>query len=328
MKKFFFYFISIIFYYLLLTAVIFSFSYISLINGKTYDLLWIKYIQKKLYISGSRNIWQKDKNCSKFDVNLLYSPIIGECSFFNPEFTTKMSFDENRRLNTIDDKISYDQNIISVLGDSFAMGWGVNDDETFSYHLQKLMNKKVINLGVSSYGTIREIKKLKLNQFYNQVDTVIIQYHLNDIYENIDLDINKVYSKKDYNEYFQDQKNNLNFTSYIFKNYKKSLRLLFTHLNDIIFKEKNMEKYNLAEHLNNLDDIINKNINDHKKDVIVFLIKEPHQILIYDNDKEFKNFKFFIIEANKEHFFIVDNHLNALGHKFISEKLFDYLSQQ
>jgi hypothetical protein len=89
-----------------------------------------------------------------------------------------------------------------------------------------------------------------------------------------------------------------------------------------------MEKYNLAEHLNNLDDIINKNINDHKKDVIVFLIKEPHQILIYDNDKEFKNFKFFIIEANKEHFFIVDNHLNALGHKFISEKLFDYLSQQ
>ena len=91
MKKFFFYFISIIFYYLLLTAVIFSFSYISLINGKTYDLLWIKYIQKKLYISGSRNIWQKDKNCSKFDVNLLYSPIIGECSFFNPEFQRRDS---------------------------------------------------------------------------------------------------------------------------------------------------------------------------------------------------------------------------------------------
>lgn len=328
MKKFFFYFISIIFYYLLLTAVIFSFSYISLINGKTYDLLWIKYIQKKLYISGSRNIWQKDKNCSKFDVNLLYSPITGECLFFNPEFTTKMSFDENRRLNTIDDKISYDQNIISVLGDSFAMGWGVNDDETFSYHLQKLMDKKVINLGVSSYGTIREIKKLKLNQFYNQVDTVIIQYHLNDIYENIDLDINKVYLKKDYDEYFQDQKNNLNFSNYIFKNYKKSLRLLFTHLNDIIFKEKNMEKYNLTEHLNKLDDIINKNINDPKKEVIIFLIKEPHQILLYHNDKEFKNFKFFIIEANKEHFFIVDDHLNALGHKFVSEKLFDYLSQQ
>ena len=328
MKKIFFYFVSIIFYYLLLTAIVFSFSYISLINGKTYDLLWIKYIQKKLYTSGLRNIWQNNKNCSKFDINLLYAPKIGECLFSNPEFITKMSFDENRRLNTIDDKISYDQNIISVLGDSFAMGWGVNDDETFSYHLQKLMDKTVINLGVSSYGTIREIKKLKLNQFYNQVDTVIIQYHLNDIYENIDLDINKVYLKKDYDEYFQDQKNNLNFSNYIFKNYKKSLRLLFTHLNDIIFKEKNMEKYNLTEHLNKLDDIIYKNINDPKKEVIIFLIKEPHQILLYHNDKEFKNFKFFIIEANKEHFFIVDDHLNALGHKFVSEKLFDYLSQQ
>ena len=89
-----------------------------------------------------------------------------------------------------------------------------------------------------------------------------------------------------------------------------------------------MEKYNLADHLNNLDDIINKNINDPKKDVIIFIIKEPHQILVYDNSKEFKNFKFFIIEANKEHFFIVDDHLNTLGHKFVGEKLFHYLTKR
>ena len=44
--------------------------------------------------------------------------------------------------------------------------------------------KKVLNLGVSSYGTIREIKRLKLNKYYDQVDTIIIQYHLNDIFEN------------------------------------------------------------------------------------------------------------------------------------------------
>ena len=38
------------------------------------------------------------------------------------------------------------------------MGWGVNDDETFSHYLEKKLNKKVYNLAVSSYGTVRELK--------------------------------------------------------------------------------------------------------------------------------------------------------------------------
>ena len=105
-------------------------------------------IQTKLYISGSRNIWQNDKKCSKFDVNLLYAPITGECLFSNPEFTTKMNFDENRRLNMIDDEISSDESIISILGDSFTMGWGVNDHETYSSILERKTSRKVYNQGV------------------------------------------------------------------------------------------------------------------------------------------------------------------------------------
>ena len=46
MKKFFGFFFIIIVNYLLLTFLVFTFSYVSLINNKTYDLLWIKYIQK------------------------------------------------------------------------------------------------------------------------------------------------------------------------------------------------------------------------------------------------------------------------------------------
>lgn len=326
MKKFIFYSTVAILYYLLITALVFSFSYISLINGKTYDLLWVKYIQKKLYSSGQRKIWQNDKNCSQFDVNLLYVPVIGECSFSNSEFTTKLNFDNDRRLNMIDDNIGSDEKIISILGDSVAMGWGVNNDETFSYNLQKLIEKKVINLGVSSYGTVREIKRLKLNKFYDQIDTVVIQYHLNDINENKNLDIRKTYSKNEYDKYFKGANNSLNFSIHILKNYKKSLRLLFSHLKDQIFKEKNKETYHLAEHLENLEKIINNNLDD-IKEVIIFLIKEPHQNLIYDDDKRFKDFEFFIIEAKKEHFFIIDDHLNKLGHKFVGKKLFDYLDK-
>ena len=327
MKKIFGYFFIIIINYLLLSFFVFTFSYLSLINNKTYDLLWVKYIQKKLYINGLVKIWQTNKNCSKFDKNLLYAPVVGECLFSNPEFITKMNFDSNRRLNMIDDDVGDDENIIAVLGDSIAMGWGVNDDETFSYNLQKLINKKVINLGVSSYGTVREIKRLKLNKFYDQVDTVIIQYHLNDIYENKSLDISKTYSMDEYKEYFSNKKNNLNIIIYLLKNYKKSLRLLFSHLNDLFFENDRKEKHNLTEHLDNLEKVINQNLKGEGKRVIVFLINEPHQKLIYDEKRVFSDFEFFIINIKKEHLFIIDDHLNTKGHKFVGKKIFNYLSR-
>ena len=62
--------------------------------------------------------------------------------------------------------------------------------------------KKVINLGVSSYGTIREIKRLKKNENYNQIDTIIIQYHPNDYGENISMNPQKTYSEKEFKNFF------------------------------------------------------------------------------------------------------------------------------
>lgn len=309
--------------YLLISLIVFSFSYISLINNQTYDLLWVKYIQKKLYFNGMRKLWNVNQNCSTYDKDLLYAPVIGECIFSNPEFTTKLNFDENRRLNLVDDHIDEEEKVIATLGDSLTMGWGVNNDETYSFNLQKLINKKVINLGVASYGTIREIKRLKLNKYYDQIDTILIQYHLNDIYENKTLDINKTYLKSDYEKYFLDKNSQQDFSVFLLKNYKKSLRLLFSHLKDIIYNNK--ETHNLTEHLKYLEDIISNYLKEDNKKVIVFLIKEPYQKFIFDY--EIKNFKFSIINTKKDHFFIIDDHLNKLGHKFISQKLFDYLSK-
>ena len=327
MKKIFGYFFIIIINYLLLSFFVFTFSYLSLINNKTYDLLWVKYIQKKLYFSGLRNLWNIDSKCSKFDKNLLYAPVVGECIFSNPEFKTKLNFDENRRLNLTNDNISKSEKVIAALGDSLTMGWGVNGDETYSFNLQKLVKKKILNLGVASYGTVREIKRLKLNKFYDQIDTVIIQYHLNDIYENKSLDISKSYSMDEYKEYFSNKKNNLNIIIYLLKNYKKSLRLLFSHLNDLFFENDRKEKHNLTEHLDNLEKVINQNLKGEGKRVIVFLINEPHQKLIYDEKRVFSDFEFFIIDIKKEHLFIIDDHLNKKGHKFVGKKIFDYLSR-
>ena len=161
--------------------IVLIFSLVSLKNNKVYDFLWVKYVQMELYYEGGlRNIFQySTSNCVQFDEDLLYVPKEGECEFANPEFNTKLNFDKERRLNLIDDKITKEENVIGVLGDSIAMGWGVENNQTFSYNLEKLQEKKVINYGVSSYGTIREIKRLKASKYYNQIDTIIIQYQFN-----------------------------------------------------------------------------------------------------------------------------------------------------
>ena len=49
------------------------------------------------------------------------------------------------------------------------MGWGVNDDETFSALLEKNLNRNVYNLSVSSYGTKRELIRLEKVIYYIQL---------------------------------------------------------------------------------------------------------------------------------------------------------------
>ena len=54
----------------------------------------------------------------------------------------KLNFDEYRRLNLINDNIEIDDEVIAVLGDSIAMGWGVENDQTFSFLFTRVNRKK------------------------------------------------------------------------------------------------------------------------------------------------------------------------------------------
>ena len=141
----------------------------------------------------------------------------------------------------VDDNINENEDIIAVIGDSIAMGWGVANDETYSYNLQKLSGQKVVNFGVSSYGTIREIKRLKLSKYYNQTNTIVIQYHLNDFHENMNLDPKKKFTKEDFNYSYLSQQEGSYSLILLLRIYKKTLRLLFSHINDLIFPEKNFK---------------------------------------------------------------------------------------
>ena len=323
-KKISYYFFIIFFYYLFITAIVYSFSFISLINGKTYDLFWVKSIQKQIYFKGYRNIWQNNKNCSIFDQQLLYKPKIGSCEFTNPEFKTNLIFNEFFRVHEtiLDKNISNDY--IVVLGDSIAMGWGVNNDETFSYHLEKKLNKKVYNMAVSSYGSVREIKKLKLSPFYENSNTIIIQYHPNDIGENKELDINKIYSIKEFQKKFDKNSSNINIYKLILGTFKSSIRLFFSDINDKIFREKNLELIDFSNDKKYLQKVIKENIDLNRKRVIIVLLISPWQKVINFPENS-ERIEYILLKLNKSDFFIIDDHPNKLGHLKIANILIDYL---
>ena len=306
---------------------VFSFSYISLINGKTYDWFWIKSIQKKIYFKGYRNIWQYNNNCTSYDKNLLYKPKIGKCKFINPEFSTYLTFDETSRNHDLKNNYNTDENHILVLGDSIAMGWGVNDNETFSFLMEKNLKQKVYNLGVSSYGTVREIKKMKLSPLYDDSKKIIIQYHPNDLHENIKLDYNKVYSKKEYDEIYETKNNGFKLIKFILKNFKTSLRLFFSDINGIIFPEKNIEKINFNEDKKYLEKIIKERIDVKNKEVVVLLVIAPYQKVINFPESN-TEIKYILLELENSDFFIIDEHPNKKGHLKIAKKLLNLLDKR
>lgn len=324
MKKIFFYLIILTLNYILLTTVVFIFSYISLINGKTYDLFWIKSIQERLYTRGLRNIWQLNKNCVTFDSDLLYSPKDGKCEFVNPEFNTTLTFKDKIRLNKEDDGNFNGKNSITLIGDSIAMGWGVNDNQTFSYLLQKKLKKKVFNQGVSSYGTVREIKKLVSSRAYTKSNIILIQYHHNDIFENNSLDINKRYSMEEYEKKLLSNSYIKNNFYFFFKTFKSSLRLFFSDIKNKLNPENSYYYIDFQSHQIYLEKLIYENLDVKNKRVIVLFIKDPNY-KIFNFPKSENEIEYILINLNKEDFFIIDEHPNLNGHKKIAEKIYEYI---
>jgi len=82
-----------------------------------------------------------------------------------------------------DDESSLDNPRLVFLGDSFTMGWGVDENQTYADLTGRKLGVKTLNAGISSYGTYREMllfSKIKRDS----VDLVVLQYCDNDREEN------------------------------------------------------------------------------------------------------------------------------------------------
>lgn len=123
---------------------------------------------------------QEDPHCARFDPELLYVLRPGVCHFDTREFSTEI------RVNSggfRDDEASLHAPPIIALGDSSTMGWGVAEEQAYPALLEQRLGVRVLNAGVPSYGTRREIQSL------NRMDTsalsiLIVQHDVNDHAEN------------------------------------------------------------------------------------------------------------------------------------------------
>jgi hypothetical protein len=170
---------AIIFPPLLATVGLFTVSFL------TYDTLNHpnRHVQiaQLLYSTYEGNIWQNQRDCVRYDEELLYIPS-GGCQFANIEFSTTLTFSDDGRV--IDINNTKKGPPILILGDSGSMGWGVNDTETYSYVMGLSTAVPIFNLAVSSYGTARELIRARRHPMFRYAKCLLIQYSWNDLEEN------------------------------------------------------------------------------------------------------------------------------------------------
>jgi hypothetical protein len=141
----------------------------------------VRVLFQQVYRHFKRSIVQFDPACTQYDPELTYILKPGRCTFANVEFNTELRIN---RAGLRDDDAALEAPEVIVLGDSYAMGWGVQQDEMFGRVLARSSGLNVLNAGISSYGTARELKLLdRLDT--SRLKVLVVQYNGTDVVENL-----------------------------------------------------------------------------------------------------------------------------------------------
>ncbi len=140
---------------------------------------WLLEPLHEYYRQADRVAIQYLPSCSRWDPTLGYTLRPGRCRFINREFNVELSING---AGLRDDEASLKKPEIIVLGDSHAMGWGVEDDETYARVIEENSGRKVLNAAISSFGTVRELMLLSRLDTSN-LRWLFIQYSPNDANE-------------------------------------------------------------------------------------------------------------------------------------------------
>jgi hypothetical protein len=140
----------------------------------------LRTLARELYML-DRHMIQFEPEAARWDPALGYTLRPGEFAFANTEYRTGYAVN---RLGLRDDEPSLEAPEIVVIGDSFAMGWGVDQHESFSAVLEELSGRRVLNTAVASWGTARSMRLLEQIEL-DHARYLVIQFCNNDYFENL-----------------------------------------------------------------------------------------------------------------------------------------------
>jgi len=279
---------------------------------------------------GYRKIWQAQKECVEPDERLIYVPRIGSCRFANAEFDTTLNFEKSGRVrNSMPQKAS--ETGIAVLGDSYAMGWGVNDRETFANVLQDELKRPVYNLAVSSYGTVRELLRLQQSELIDKIDTILIQYAANDLTENAALDHEEKFlqARTLFQELFNRERSSSDrgILESIRRAVSFSIEKPIRNLRDMVLNKPMRNQF--EPHYQYLIPVLRRfaPLMD-KKRVVVFSVEERgFEDFPAGKDQSISNVEFVDLKLQAQDYYLIDSHLNSAGHAKVGHMLAAYLSE-
>lgn len=101
------------------------------------------------------------------------------------EFDVAITIDADGRRAAADGTGPEDGPLILCLGDSFAFGWGVEEAESFPALLRTRLRARVLNFGVSGYGTDQQWLQLERDGLDLRPRLVIVTFCENDVEEAI-----------------------------------------------------------------------------------------------------------------------------------------------
>ena len=139
----------------------------------------VRPLARHLYLSRFTAIQMLD-DCARYDPALSYTLKPGSCVFENTEFRTTYTINFQ---GLRDDEDALRGPEVIALGDSYTMGWGVEQDEAFPQVFESLTGRRTLNAGVSSYGTVREMRLLERINTHS-LRRLLLQYSANDFAEN------------------------------------------------------------------------------------------------------------------------------------------------
>jgi hypothetical protein len=283
-----------------------------------------------LYVQGERKIMQFLEGCGCYHPDLGYTLKPGKFVFTEREFSNTYLINSLGIRDTEDALIRPE---IVILGDSFALGWGVNQEETFAKLLEQKTKLKTLNTSVPSYGTVREMLMLRRVDL-SSLKCLIIQYCGDDYDENLRFYLNGNRPQIMRAQTFQDmmtsqsRPNKYFFGKYLLLKIKKKIEESRS-LSEETVEDTQLNDVDLFLHvLRQNEDILSS------VPIIVFEMNGKNQTNIFttglkekminDNNPPFiKNLIVLdMLQYLKDkYFYILDDHLNYQGHIVIADLL-------